>query len=1166
MKGQKRKGMLAFLLAGVISAPIAAPAVQPVIAFAEENTAQSGTYENLSWHFENGVLTISGEGDMYEPETEQEGIIEEMPVYPWDELAYTDVIIEEGVTSIADTAFMAAELTMTSTSSVLKNVSFPSTLKVIGEFAFCGSLLESVVIPESVETLESGAFAISTMLRDVTIEADLTYIPNDCFSETAIETITLPESVEVIQSAAFIQCKNLKSITLHEGITSIEENAFAYSGLEELHVPDSVTEPSSFASYCPDLHTLTIPESWTYLPDDFATGCTSLQDISGLLHEGITWIGEYAFSQTGVVSVVIPEHVTSIGKAAFLRCENLESVQLRSLLTEISANLFQSCSKLRECNIPDTVVKISAEAFWGTSLTECILPDGLEGIYYRAFATVSVLRDVVLPDSVTEISSEAFSNVRSLTLGAGVKTICDGNFQSVLRMDDIYVAEENPKYAAEDGILYSKDKTQVLDVAPTHTFENDTCLLPDSVVSFKTAIYARNISSFSVSAENTRFSVKDGVLLDKTGKTLVAYPNGRNNISYEVPDTVQVIGERAFYGSALQRVVLPESVQYIEAYAFAASALTDAVLPSSLLSIKDGAFYDTKLVYLDLPAGSVTLGEESLYSSSLKKIHVPAGAATDFTDALHNATKLVYGDENSYDTADASGTCGENLTWELKNGVLIISGSGPMECQSYLKYPWYEKSFYRVVFSGENITITDGAFQNAFGLNVLELSGVVSIGKEAFANCTGLARITEDASVTYAGNDAFKDTPWRKTAGLHYREDDASGLAAVGGVVVYCVGDAESVSIPDRMTLVMDYAFSDCTALHTLYVPKDGVYYTDHVFTGNQTIEHVRWNGSENDITIEELRAAGAECETVTLTDVSGNTVTGKGIRKEDSILLLANAMYETPFMQQMRDDYCRTVIAETGCNSDMTDEALLRAFYDYLTADTSYGFTYMESAEGVYAGHDSVWSMCSYHSHAAGGLLTLQTGVCSSYEEMFEAYASVLSEDSITDTIAATENRGEGHEWNVIGLDVGTAEEKWYYLDASNGLYLFGYESDVLKTFPAMFSYDASVPENADGTYTITLTDGMVIDLEGSFAEGSLQQQGDVNRDNAVNIADASLVLAIYAQQAAGLVPDAGAEEIAASDVDGDGDTDLTDASAILCYYAQSAAGLSPDWDEILK
>ena len=84
-----------------------------------------------------------------------------------------------------------------------------------------------------------------------------------------------------------------------------------------------------------------------------------------------------------------------------------------------------------------------------------------------------------------------------------------------------------------------------------------------------------------------------------------------------------------------------------------------------------------------------------------------------------------------------SGTCDENLTWDLTDGVLTISGTGAMKDYGYGTSPWYNNSSITSVTIGNSVT---------------------SIGSSAFSGCSSLASVTIGNGVTEIGGRAFEGT------------------------------------------------------------------------------------------------------------------------------------------------------------------------------------------------------------------------------------------------------------------------------------------------------------------------------------------------------------------------------------------------------------------------
>ncbi len=192
-------------------------------------TTASGSFGSLTWTLTNdGTLTISGTGEM------PRGTSNLTPWYDY-RTKIKSVIIEPGVTSITWYAFSG---------SYLNNVSIPDTVTFIDEQAFssCHSLT-SVTLPDSVTKLGICVFQNCGNLTDVKLSAGLTELPYATFSGCASLTdITIPAGVASIGANAFSYCYSLGSISIPAGVTSIGRSAFdGCTGLTGISIPSSVT-------------------------------------------------------------------------------------------------------------------------------------------------------------------------------------------------------------------------------------------------------------------------------------------------------------------------------------------------------------------------------------------------------------------------------------------------------------------------------------------------------------------------------------------------------------------------------------------------------------------------------------------------------------------------------------------------------------------------------------------------------------------------------------------------------------------------------------------------------------------------------------------------------------------------------------------------------------
>ena len=200
-----------------------------------------------------------------------------------------------------------------------------------------------------------------------------------------------------------------------------------------------------------------------------------------------------------MVTVEIPDTVTKIGEYAFYEWKNLENVTMSSNITSIGIFAFDGCSSLTNITIPDSVTSIGNDAF----------------------GSCSNLTNITIPDSVTSIGMSAFSgcnNLTNITISEGVTSIGIFAFDRCSSLTNINVSDNNRNYSSIDGVLFNKDKTEI-----------------------------------------------------------IKYPEGKESKSYKIPNSVTSIVYGAFRNcSSLTNITIPDSVTSIGNYAFAScSSLTN---------------------------------------------------------------------------------------------------------------------------------------------------------------------------------------------------------------------------------------------------------------------------------------------------------------------------------------------------------------------------------------------------------------------------------------------------------------------------------------------------------------------------------------------------------------------------------------------------------------
>ena len=308
----------------------------------------------------------------------------------------TSITIPDSVTSIGGGAFSGC--------TSLTSITIPDSVTSIDNSAFsrCSSLT-SITIPKSVTSIGVNTFYGCTALTEINVGSENANYSSEngvlfnkekttlkCYPAGKTETeYTIPDSVTSIDYGAFSSCKSLASITIPDSITSIGNNAFSNcESLASITVPDNVTRicygAFSDTAYYNDK--LNWENGILYIGNHLIE---AKDDISGSvsIKQGTKLIADSAFEDCELIeSVMIPNSVTEIGRSAFYMCTSLKNILIPDSVKTISPEMFTWCVSLEKIGIPNSVTSIG----------------------WNAFGDCTALKHIIVPDSVTNIDDYAF--------------------------------------------------------------------------------------------------------------------------------------------------------------------------------------------------------------------------------------------------------------------------------------------------------------------------------------------------------------------------------------------------------------------------------------------------------------------------------------------------------------------------------------------------------------------------------------------------------------------------------------------------------------------------------------------------------------------------------------------------------------------------------------
>ena len=321
--------------------------------------------------------------------------------------------------------------------------------------------IDIIHIPDSVTTIEDGAFSLLQYLERVKGMRGVTTIGKGAFEKTYVKFLDCPK-VKTIGAAAFKE-SFLEDISFGDDLTEIGANAFNDSNVKEIILPKNLVHIGDGAfSQCKNLTSISIPSKLTSLPsffcDDSAiekinipknikvigeacfNDCSNLEEVN--LEYGVTTIANNAFHNCGFNEIYLPDSIESIGANAFEWCE-LDEVTLPKNLVFMGNNCFSVCDALKSLTIGDKLETISNSAFYCCSnLKKIKFGKNVKVIEGGAFARCSALQELNLPDGLEVIEEDAFSDCNSLKnveIPSSVKYIGHAAFSSCDALEKIYI-------------------------------------------------------------------------------------------------------------------------------------------------------------------------------------------------------------------------------------------------------------------------------------------------------------------------------------------------------------------------------------------------------------------------------------------------------------------------------------------------------------------------------------------------------------------------------------------------------------------------------------------------------------------------------------------------------------------------------------------------------
>ena len=674
----------------------------------------------------------------------------------------------------------------------------------------CYDLIDKATVIQNTTSACSGSITIPESVTYEGYSYQVTAIDYRAFYNcSGLTAITIPSSVTSIGSSAFYNCSGLTAITIPSSVTSIDSYAFEYcSKLTSIDIPSSVTSIGDYAFRgCSKLSTVTVENATpiSISSDVFSNrsnatlfvpnGCKDAyaaadfwKDFKYIIEknsEAITFadatvkalcVENWDTNGDDELSMEEAATVTSIGTVfkGNSSITSFDELQYFTMLSSISSEAFCNCSSLTSVTIPNNVTSIGSSAFYGCSkLTSIDIPSSVTSIGSSAFSGCNGLTSVTIPSSVTDIGDYAFSNCSGLT--------------------SISVESGNVNFDSRDNcnaIIRESDNTLIAGCKNT--------IIPSSVTSIGNYAFYGCSKLTSIDIPSSVTSIGSSAFYGCKGLTAIT-----------IPSSVTSIGDDAFSRcSGLTAITIPSSVTSIGSYTFySCSGLTSVTIPSSVTSIGSSAFYSCSgLTAITIPSSVTDIGDYAFSNcSGLTSVTIPSSVTSIGSSAFYGCSKLT---------------------------TVVVENASPVEISSYVFSSRKNATLY--VPAGSKAAYEAADYWKEFNL-IVENKNIAFADATVKALCVakwdtngdGEMSMAEAAAVTDLGNAFCGNTAITSFDELKY----FTGLTALGVSVeglgeitadkvqgFYGCTSLTSVTIPNNVTSLGDYAFNGCSSLTSVTV------------------------------------------------------------------------------------------------------------------------------------------------------------------------------------------------------------------------------------------------------------------------------------------------------------------------------------------------------------
>ena len=661
------------------------------------------------------------------------------------------------------------------------------------------------------------------------------------------------------------------------------------TGTYHVETSGTITVPETFVAKDGKIYTVTaIGDNFLYFDGCiYSSGCSEV-----VLPKTIKKIGKYAFCQTKIQSINLPEGLELIDEAAFKNCRNLELTELPSTLRHLGGWAFYGCTNITISTLPESIETLGKYVFgnvlYGGKITSFTLPDHITELPDSFFYMRNGLKEIHFPANLTRIGDYAFgfTDIEELVIPETVTEIGKYAFFETVKLTKV-VLPSSLTYIPNGAFAYSGlsnldfligSSVKEIGVEAFNNSQLKEAVIPEGVTKIGSSAFSRchKLEKISFPSTATDFTGNPIYLSDNVKEILIAEGNpslemtadtvlycknrdGRTllNVSksalvdstFVLPSDVTEIGDYAFgFYRRVNRMDFPEGLRRIGNENFRLSTLKKAILPSTLEELGNRVFLSSELEEVSLPDGLKVIPDEAFnLCKKLGKVNFPDGLESIGEYAFswaHLPAEVVLPQSVRHIGKGAFRT--NAVPYER---FVLPEGLETIETQAF------ESSELPngIVIPGSVRKIKDVAFHGCGWKNIIIPEGVEYIGPGSF-QVNYATEVSLPSTLKHIDEKAFLENDFEKVAlpeGLRSLGHQAFvGCIYLKEIVIpdsvevhpyafyQCTG-LEKVTFPEDLQIIHPGLFSGCTSLKSVVLPKNIIAFENEIFDGCSALEEI---------------------------------------------------------------------------------------------------------------------------------------------------------------------------------------------------------------------------------------------------------------------------------------------------------------------------------------